>query len=107
MFPQGTLGMTSGAVRAWLRAEGLTVFVLSLWLYSRGGAGWPLFAWLFLVPDASFAGYVAGPRIGAAIYNVVHSYVLPLQLALVAAATGHLQPVASGSLCHGAWRSLS
>ena len=89
MLPQRVDGMTSGAVRLWLRAEGLTVFVLSVWLFSRNGAGWLLFAGLFLVPDLSFAGYLAGLRAGAAVYNAAHSYVVPLQLALVAGATGH------------------
>ena len=36
---------------------------------------------LFFVPDVSFAGYLAGPRIGAALYNVAHNYVGPLILA--------------------------
>ena len=85
--------MTSGAVRLWLRAEGLTVFVLSVWLYARGGFGWGQFAWLLLVPDVSFAGYVGGPRIGAWVYNAAHSYVVPLQLVLVAGATGHSQVI--------------
>jgi len=85
----GEPGMTQGGVRLWLRAEGLTVFVLSIWLYARLEAGWPLFAWLCLLPDVSFAGYLAGPRVGSVLYNAAHSYVLPLQLALVAGATGH------------------
>ena len=81
--------MTHGSVRLWLRAEGLSVFVLSLWLYAHYGRGWALFAWLFLLPDASFAGYLAGPRIGAQIYNAAHSYIGPLQLALIIGVTGH------------------
>ena len=45
---------------------------------------------LFFAPDASFAGYLGGPRIDAAIYNVAHSYVGPLILAaaLLSAGTG-------------------
>ena len=85
--------MTSGAVRLWLRAEGLTVFGLSVWLYADGGSGWGQFAWLFLVPDVAFAGYLGGPRNGAWVYNAAHSYVVPLQMALVAGATGHSQVV--------------
>ena len=39
-----------------------------------GGAEWWLAALLFFAPDISFAGYLAGPRVGAAIYNLVHVY---------------------------------
>lgn len=64
-----------------LRLEGLCVFVLALWLYAQWGKGWVWFAVLFLVPDLSFGGYLAGPRVGAMIYNVAHAYVVPLGLA--------------------------
>lgn len=87
----GDSGAARDGVRLWLRAEGLTVFILSVWLYVRLDAGWPLFAWLCLVPDVSFAGYLAGRRVGAIVYNVAHSYVLPLQLALIAGATGQVR----------------
>lgn len=39
-----------------------------------------MFAVLLLAPDVSMLGYLAGPRIGAAIYNVFHSYPLPFAL---------------------------
>ena len=35
---------------------------------------------LFLVPDLSFAAYLAGPRTGAIIYNAAHSYMAPMAL---------------------------
>ena len=35
---------------------------------------------LALAPDLSMLGYLAGPRIGAATYNVVHTYALPVLL---------------------------
>jgi hypothetical protein len=35
---------------------------------------------LFLVPDVSFAAYLAGPRIGAVVYNTAHSYMAPMVL---------------------------
>jgi hypothetical protein len=57
------------------------VLLVGTYLYERTGASWPVFALLFFVPDVSFAGYLAGPRVGAAIYNVAHSYVAPLLLA--------------------------
>ena len=53
-----------------------------------------MFAMLFLAPDASFAGYLGGPRIGAAVYNVAHSYVGPLILAGTLLGTGTGLPLA-------------
>jgi hypothetical protein len=72
-----------GAVRSWLRLEGLAAFLVSAWLYQRLGAGWGTFLLLVLAPDLSMLGYLAGARVGAAAYNVAHSYALPLALAAV------------------------
>lgn len=83
-----TSGAVIGSVRTWLRAEGLAALAVALLLYMRGDYSWRLFALLFLAPDLSFAGYLAGPRVGAAIYNALHSYVGPLVLAVVLLATG-------------------
>lgn len=38
---------------------------------------------LFLAPDLSFAGYLAGPRMGAWVYNTVHTTISPIALAVV------------------------
>ena len=74
-------GAVQGPVRVWLRLEGLVTLVLATYLYANEGGSWLLFGALFLVPDISFAGYFAGPRVGAMIYNVAHSYVGPVTLA--------------------------
>ena len=66
----------------WLRLEGLAVVALSVVLYVRTGASWWLLAGWWLVPDLSFVGYLAGPRIGSYCYNVMHSYLLPVVLVL-------------------------
>jgi hypothetical protein len=73
-----------GAPRAWLRLEGAAVALLALALYGSGGHPWLLLALLFFVPDLSFAGYLAGPRAGALLYNALHSYLAPLALAAFA-----------------------
>lgn len=82
------------AVRRWLRAEGLAVLAVSVLLYARYGGGWIVFAALFLVPDVSFAGYLGGARVGAAVYNTAHSYVLPLGVILAGLIAGKHTPVA-------------
>jgi len=73
----------------WLRVEGLAVTVLSAILYARTGASWWLFAALWLVPDLSMLGYLAGPRFGSYGYNVVHSYIVPAIMAAIALLLSH------------------
>ena len=76
---------TTGTVRTILRLEGVAMLVLSAAAYSQWSQhGWGLFALLFLAPDLSIAGYLAGSRIGAVTYNVVHTYVGPAALACAA-----------------------
>ena len=92
-------GHVNGAPRIWLRLEGAAVFALALWLYA--GESWLLFAALVLVPDLSFAAYLAGARIGAAAYNAMHSYVLPLALAAAGIVTDTVAlPVALVWIAH-------
>lgn len=81
------VGANPGVVRAWLRAEGLAVLLLSLLLYRHFGASWWRFAGLPLIPDLSMLPYLINPRVGSISYNVVHSYFLPLGPATVAIAT--------------------
>jgi len=84
-FPGGV----SGAPRVMLRLEGAAMLIGMLALYTHVGASWGLFAALFLAPDLSFAGYLAGPRVGAIAYNAMHGYVGP---AIVAALSLALAP---------------
>ncbi|MFV0643971.1 MAG: DUF4260 domain-containing protein [Sphingomonadaceae bacterium] len=71
-------GSVTGAPRHLLRAEGMAVLIAAGSAYAQTGASWWLFAMLFLAPDLSILGYLAGPRIGAICYNATHSYLLPL-----------------------------
>lgn len=80
----------SGAPRAILRLEGALVLVAAVAAYAQHSGHWGLFLLLFLVPDLSMLGYLAGARMGAVTYNIVHSYVLPLSIGL--AGIGSAQP---------------
>ena len=86
--------MTSaaGGVRSLLRAEGLALLLTAVALFWRAGGDWRMFLLLFLVPDLSFAGYLAGPRVGAAAYNTMHATIAPLALGAVGVAQNY--PVA-------------
>jgi hypothetical protein len=73
-------GFVTGAPRALLRLEGFLVLVAATFSYAGQDTSWWLFAALFLAPDLSMLGYLAGPKVGAAIYNTAHFYGLPLAL---------------------------
>src|SRR2546425_5919670 len=64
-----------------LRVESLVTKAGLLVLYGRAGGSWVLFFAAILVPDLSILGYAAGPHVGAAIYNLAHTYSLPVILA--------------------------
>jgi hypothetical protein len=66
-----------------LRLEGGCVLAAAIAGYARVlHGGWWIFAVCFLAPDVSLLGYAAkGHReMAAALYNAVHSYLLPLVL---------------------------
>ena len=73
----------------WQRLEGLALLAVAALAYGRTGQGWLVFAVLFLVPDLSFFGYLAGPRIGGLVYNLAHSLIGPLVLAGAGLVMGH------------------
>ena len=75
-------GAVTGHVQALLRLEGAAVLAGSVLAYRALGGTWMEFALLFLVPDLSMAGYLLGRRIGAATYNVGHTYLASAALAL-------------------------
>lgn len=81
-------GAVEGGVRHLLRAEGLVVLAGALWLYALTGRSWWSFAALLLAPDIAMLGYLAGPRLGALAYNLVHSYIGPVVLAVATRGEG-------------------
>ncbi len=69
------IGITQGAVRAWLRLEGLAAFIGGVVLFGASGGNWLFIIPLILLPDISVAAYLAGPRIGSFTYNLFHNWV--------------------------------
>jgi hypothetical protein len=78
-----TTGAVSGGVRTLLRLEGLTLFASMTLLYAVWGGSWWIYGVLFLAPDLSFLGYLAGPKAGAIAYNAMHSYMGPMAMMTV------------------------
>jgi uncharacterized protein DUF4260 len=80
--------ITSWHMRALLRLEGLAAAAVATVFYARTGASWWMYGALFLVPDLSMLGYLGGPKLGARIYNAIHSYITPATLAVSALLLG-------------------
>jgi hypothetical protein len=72
------VGVVYGQPRVWLGLEGAAVCGATVTAYATGGHSWILFALLFFLPDATFLGYLAGPRLGAYCYNAAHNYAVPV-----------------------------
>ncbi len=81
-------GHVTGAARIILQLEGGVVLAGAAAAFAQLGGSWGLFAVLFLTPDLSMLGYLAGPRVGAVCYNAGHSYLGPAVLAAVGAVQG-------------------
>ncbi len=72
---------------ALLRLEGLAMLAGAIALYARLDGTWWWIPVLLLVPDISWVGYLAGPRIGAMVYNAAHTTALPTILGIVGLVT--------------------
>ena len=75
--------------RVLLRLEGAVLLALSVYVYWHLAGNWIAFVLLLLVPDVGMLGYLRGPRLGAATYNLTHIEVLPAALALIAFTMGY------------------
>jgi hypothetical protein len=71
----------NGTPKLLLRLEGLAMLAAAVAGFRALGGSWGFFAALFLVPDLSLLGYLAGPKVGALVYNAGHSLIGPLLLA--------------------------
>jgi len=62
------------------------VLTLSVLLYGHSQSNWWMFIGFLLIPDLSMLPYLLNPRVGSVSYNIAHSYVLPVALAVIAIA---------------------
>jgi hypothetical protein len=70
------------------RLEGGVLLVLSVLAYWKLSGPWLWYIVLILAPDLFILGYVGGPRLGAALYNLGHTWLLPGLLAAVGILAG-------------------
>lgn len=101
MAPALPLGQVQGTPRSLLRLEGLLIALLCVWLFHRSGNSWWLFAGMIVAPDLSMLGYLAGPRVGAAVYNAGHTLAAPVLLTLIGLGTGNAA-LAAAAMAWGA-----
>nr|GGG83705.1 hypothetical protein GCM10011398_31590 [Virgibacillus oceani] len=57
---------------------------MSIYFYARFDFSWIMFFILLLSPDLSMFGYAVDKRTGAIVYNIFHSYIVPIILILLA-----------------------
>ncbi len=69
--------------RLLLHAEGAAVAAAAIAVYFHADYPWWLLVALALAPDLSMAGYLRGPRLGAACYDAVHTYAPPVVVAAI------------------------
>lgn len=65
-----------------LHLEGLALLVSALIIYANQDFSWGTFALYLLVPDLAIIVYAVNQRSGRIVYNIVHSTIFPLALAV-------------------------
>lgn len=70
----GRTPAVGGQPRAWLRIEGAVVLVAGAGAYLQLGGSLLWLVPLLLAVDVSMLGYLAGPRPGAVLYNLAHTW---------------------------------
>src|ERR1700722_17314500 len=88
VFPKPSGGQITGASLLLVRAENFAILLIAVVAYSRIAGGWVMFAVLFLVPDLSISGYLAGSIWGSRVYNAAHTYLAPVLLGALGGGIG-------------------
>lgn len=67
-----------------LRIEGFCLLLGALALYEYFSSDWKQFSYLVFLPEISYLGYLIGRKTGAITYNILHSYLFPIILLIIA-----------------------
>ena len=78
----------SSLPRRLLRLEGLAVLAGAVALYFHLGYGWILLVVLLLAPDLSAVGYAWSTSAGTLSYDLAHTEIWPVGLAVIGAIAG-------------------
>ncbi|RSK43919.1 DUF4260 domain-containing protein [Hymenobacter rigui] len=91
-----------------LKLEELAQLLAAMLIFAHLPYAWWWLPALFLVPDLGMLGYLAGPRVGAFTYNIVHHKALALLVGLAGWVLGQPLLLLAGSvlLFHSAFDRL-
>lgn len=91
-----------------LKVEELAEMLLALFVFAHLPYAWWVLPATFLLPDLSLVGYVAGPRVGAICYNIVHHKALAVAVGVSGWVLGQPLLVLAGTvlLAHSAFDRL-
>lgn len=81
--------MSDKQVVIWQRIEGVTLLLASVAMYVYQDYSWTLFILLLFAFDISMVGYAKDAKLGALIYNLGHSLILPILLAIAGIIRGN------------------
>jgi len=65
-----------------IRLENAFVFITAVIIYFMFGFSLWIFLLFLLVPDISMLGYLIDKKIGSYVYNIGHSYIVPILITL-------------------------
>ena len=69
-------------MKSLLKLEELAELLLAVFVFAHLPFAWWVLPAAFLLPDLSMLGYLAGPRVGAASYNLLHHKALAIAVGL-------------------------
>lgn len=69
-------------MKSLLKLEELAELLLAVFVFAHLPYAWWVLPAAFLLPDLSMLGYLAGPRVGAASYNLLHHKALAIAVGL-------------------------
>jgi hypothetical protein len=75
-------------MKSLLKLEELAQLLLAVLVFAHLPYAWWVLPATFLLPDLSMLGYLAGPRVGAACYNLAHHKALAIGIGVAGWALG-------------------
>lgn len=73
-----------------IKLENAFVFITVVTVYFMFGFSLWIFLIFLLVPDISMLGYLVNNKIGSVVYNIGHSYIIPIFMTLLYLAAGEI-----------------
>lgn len=72
-----------------LHVESLGILVLTIYFYFQFQFSWLLFFLLLFAPDLAALGYLKDNKFGAFLYNLFHTYTIPIILIIISLLIDH------------------